>query len=311
MENDRGDGEERRAAQDGSAAYSPSHPDSHDSSSNSSSDDNGEEPMDWSSNLGGIKKLLDSTGGQLPEGPAASASAEAGTSDEQAGSMPPPPPPPPPPASTSTPRSLKSGSASTVPFSISTESGTTLQAVPPPDVMARAKEFIKVAAEKKMAAIQEALGEDNLAYEAIKKANLKKHRLKDLKTGDMMTISDKSSMITTLDGRMRIVEVDVMLGQKLTWTYSFSLRTAECIGCKQHVNVTPFPRRGSQIRGGRQAIWLSDQSVPPVLPSSSQTLQCVKIVRLEGGMLQELAEGLVRALSGRKSQLAVLFCLPQ
>jgi hypothetical protein len=106
--------------------------------------------------------------------------------------------------------------------------------------------------------------------------------------------------MTTLDGRMRIVEVDVMLGQKLTWTYSFNLRTAECIGCKEHVNDYPFPRRGSQVRGGRQAIWLADQSIPPVLPSTSKTLQCVKIVRLEGGMLQELAEGLVRVLSGRQ-----------
>jgi hypothetical protein len=162
-----------------------------------------------------------------------------------------------------------------------------------------AKEYIKAASEKKLAAIQAALGEDNLAYDVINKANAKKHRLKDLKTGAMMNITDTSSMLTILDGRMRIVELDVLLGQKLTWMYSFRLRTAECIGCKQHINTTPYPRRGSQ-RGGRQAIWLTDHSMPPLLPVTHQSLHCVKIIRLEGGMLQELAEGLVRTLSGRQ-----------
>jgi hypothetical protein len=40
--------------------------------------------------------------------------------------------------------------------------------------------------------------------------------------------------------------------------------------------------------------------MPPILPSKSEFRDCVKIVRLEGGLLQELAEGLVRLLSGRQ-----------
>jgi hypothetical protein len=98
---------------------------------------------------------------------------------------------------------------------------------------------------------------------------------------------------------MRQVEVAVVLGQHETWTYSFRLRSMECIGCSHHVNDTPFSRRGSQVKGSRQAIWLTDQSMPPILPVSS-TQVCVKIIRLESGMLQELAEGLVRTLSGRQ-----------
>jgi hypothetical protein len=71
----------------------------------------------------------------------------------------------------------------------------------------------------------------------------------------------------------------------------------ECIGCSQHANSQPFPLRGSNCRGGRQLIWATDQSMPPMLPTSS-TQECVKIMRLESGSLQELAEGLVRTLSG-------------
>jgi hypothetical protein len=39
--------------------------------------------------------------------------------------------------------------------------------------------------------------------------------------------------------------------------------------------------------------------MPPILPSTTQ-LSCVKIVRLEHGMLSDMAEGLVRLLSGQQ-----------
>jgi hypothetical protein len=53
------------------------------------------------------------------------------------------------------------------------------------------------------------------------------------------------------------------------------------------------------VKGGRQLIWLTDQSMPPLLPVATNQ-ECIKIIRLENGTLQELAEGLVRTLSGRQ-----------
>jgi hypothetical protein len=51
--------------------------------------------MDWSSNLVGVKKLLDGADGQLAEGPGGTPVTEASKGDGQTSAMPPPPPPPP------------------------------------------------------------------------------------------------------------------------------------------------------------------------------------------------------------------------
>jgi hypothetical protein len=311
----------------GQEPYSPSTPSNND-----------EEPMDWTSNLSGVKLLLSTaqlvgslTGGQLIEGPTGTNQSDNTTSAGSDASllMPPPPPPPPRPvpapkgmiavslralnqkaaALRTTPRAVPGASTSTTTTTTTTTSTTTTTTPTPSppatmkdneaSAVERAKEFIKAAAEKKLKEILEALGEDALAYNVIRKANIKKHRLKDLKSGDFTYIADCGTFLSTLDGRMRIVEVAVILGQHESWTYSFRLRMMECIGCPLHVNHTPFPRRGTNIKGGRQAIWLSDQSMPPILPVLSQQ-QCIKIVRLENGTLQGLAEGLVRTLSGRQ-----------
>jgi hypothetical protein len=116
------------------------------------------------------------------------------------------------------------------------------QAIAAKSATERAKDFIRAAAKKKVKPIVEVLGEDALAYNVIKKANEKKHRLKDLKTGQMSVIADGGSFLSALDGRMRQVEVSVILGQHESWTYSFRLRSMECIGCSNHFNYTPFPR---------------------------------------------------------------------
>jgi hypothetical protein len=280
--------------------YSPSSP----------SSDAGEEPMDttdWTANLPGIQRLLDEPGGQLPEGPASAAQAPgSGEGAEQPPAATPPPlttttlvskpvpnpvPPPVVPATGSTER--EKGEVASPRAAASNKPSCD------PDVIAKARDFIKASREKKAKAITDSLGEDYLAYTVIKKANANKHKLMDLKTGNFSKLPELGSMITQLDGRMCLADVHVVLGQNQTWTHSFMVRTMECIGCTAHLNYTPFPRRGSNVRGGRQLVWLTDQSMPPLLPATTQQ-ECIKIMRLESGTLQELAEGLVRTLSGRQ-----------
>jgi hypothetical protein len=98
---------------------------------------------------------------------------------------------------------------------------------------------------------------------------------------------------------MRIVEVNVVLGQKKTWTYSLTSKTLQCIGCASHTGNVCFPRRCSGAKGERQVIFLMDQSMPAIFPSETEK-GCIKIIRLETDMLRELAEGLVALLSGRQ-----------
>jgi hypothetical protein len=274
--------------------------------------------MDWADNMRGLHELSGEPEGQLIEGPSAQHIAivvtppegeqqriEVITAATPVPALVKPPAPVPPPAvltegsRTEGDRDGTEGrggnsAADTTPTAVSAaDSGNT------GDIAARAKDFIRKDAEKKVALIMQTLGDDALAYNTIKKNRQQQHTTVDLKSGGTTPAADLGSMTAILDGRFRLVEREICLGQKQTWTYSFNTKTMECIGCKEHLNAQPFPRRGSNLRGGRQVIWLTDESMPPILPVCSRQ-QCVKIIRLESGMLQELAEGLVRTLSGRQ-----------
>jgi hypothetical protein len=177
------------------------------------------------------------------------------------------------------------------------------------DSATRAKEYLRAAADKKVREIIASMGDDALPYSEVRKDNKKSLAAKDMRTQEEVEFPDLGSMTSLLDGRMRIIELNVNLGQKMTWSTCFERRNMECFGCNQHLNSTAFPRRGSGGKGGLQAIWLTDQSMPPILLSPTQ-LSCIKIVRLEHGMLSDMAEGLVRLLSGRQVALrsVILLC---
>jgi hypothetical protein len=90
----------------------------------------------------------------------------------------------------------------------------------PSDILAKSKAYVKACQDKKADEIFDSLGDDCLAYGVIKKANAKKHRLMDLKTGQFKYLPEMGSFVTLLDGRMRLADVQVILGQQQTWTYS-------------------------------------------------------------------------------------------
>jgi hypothetical protein len=144
-----------------------------------------------------------------------------------------------------------------------------------------------------------ALGDNLLAYNAVKAANRAALAAMYLRTNEKLPAPDPGNFISGLDGRMHLVHLNVVLGQKKSWSYSFDPRTMQCVSCIAHLNTISFPKRGNSARGGRQVIWLADQSMPALLPSPTG-LGCIKIVRLESGMLPHLAEGLVQLLSGRQ-----------
>jgi hypothetical protein len=165
--------------------------------------------------------------------------------------------------------------------------------------VARSKAFVQAVYRKKI--------DDILQYRAVNNVSARIMEAVDLRTGKTTPGPDLGSMLTSLDGRMRIVDLEVNLGQKMTWTNSISRRTMECIRCSKHFNVTSFPRKGTGGRGGLQAVWLCNRSMLPILPSSSQ-LGCVKIFRMEHGMLADLADGLVLCSVVARSKLAAWYC---
>jgi hypothetical protein len=153
--------------------------------------------------------------------------------------------------------------------------------------------------DKKKEIIMAALGDNLLAYNAVKAANKAALAATDLRSKEKLPVPDPGDFTSGLDGRIRLVHLNVVLGQKKSWSYSFEPRSMMCIGCPNHLNTVSFPKRGSGARCGRQVIWLADQSMPALLPSPS-ALGCIKIVRLESGMLRDLAEGLVQLVTGRQ-----------
>jgi hypothetical protein len=304
----------RAGADSGQQPYSPSTP------------SNDEEPMDWADNLRGIQDLLAEGGEQLSEGfttagiaiivtppPPPPLGEQAGEQDgfkddtaagNQASSRGEPEPVPVPPPSTRANMASTDGQQSQSPTETASVAALLRAAAATSgqdtsNIATRAKDYMRREAEKKVAAIMESLGGEALAYNSIKKQKQQQRLILNLNSGKRDHVADTGSMTKILDGRFRLVEKNISLGQKQTWTFSFCTKNAECIGCRSHINVQHFPRRGSNSRGERQIIWLTDESMPPVLPVKGEQ-QCVKIVRLEGGTLQELAEGLVRTLSGRQ-----------
>jgi hypothetical protein len=148
------------------------------------------------------------------------------------------------------------------------------------------------------AELTDALG-DVLTYKAVSAAAKNKLTANDITTGESTQLPDVGTFLSFLDGRLRAVEVDVNFARKQAWTYSFDSKTMACRRCSMHKDRVPFPRRGRGGQGGRQVIWLGDHTIPPLLPVTSG-LQCVKIMRLESGLLKEMAEGLVRVMAGRQ-----------
>jgi hypothetical protein len=167
------------------------------------------------------------------------------------------------------------------------------------DIAARSRDYLKKAKDKKISELEQGLGDDLLPYKVILTASKAQLAAPDLRDKAKKCPEDLGTIFSEADGRVKLTDIKVVLGQKKTWTFSFDSSTFECLGCQQHHNHLYFPRRGSGGRGSRQTIWLSDQSMPAAIPVSS-SLGCIKIVRLENGSLMDLAEGLVDLLSGRQ-----------
>jgi hypothetical protein len=209
----------------GSPGHSPSAAALQQYSPSSPSSNAGEEPRDttdWSANLNGIQQLLADPRRQLAEGPTGDPAVSIGmhnmasTPAAALVTLPPkmqpqsqlqgskyvgPPRPVPPPqiiVSSATPSAASSASASS-------GGATTPRAVTSPsscqsDILAKSKAYVKACQEKKADEIFDSLGDDCLAYGVIKKANAKKHRLMDLKTGEFKYLPEMGSMVTLLDG---------------------------------------------------------------------------------------------------------------
>jgi hypothetical protein len=178
---------------------------------------------------------------------------------------------------------------------------------PTASISDRAKAFL--AKEKEAAAdrIREELGDKYLAYAAILAQRKKDLSTPHLLGGQKEELPDLGSFMSNGDGRILRTQFEVNLGQRRVISYSFNPGTMECKCNSSHSGRKIASGRGER-KTIREAIILADQSYPAALPSGSDKL-CLNIIRIEHGLLHELAEVLENVLRGRYLEAGSLIML--
>jgi hypothetical protein len=107
---------------------------------------------------------------------------------------------------------------------------------------------------------------------------------------------DIGSMISTGDMRLLGVNMEVSMGQRRVVTTSFDPARMTCFCAGQHSSYRIAG--GGGTRTGREAILLTDQAYPPSLEATG-VRRCLKVVRIEHGMLLELVDVITTMVRGR------------
>jgi hypothetical protein len=155
----------------------------------------------------------------------------------------------------------------------------------------KAQAYIQKKKAEATAALREGLKEKILLYDAINKSRGSNERALYLKGGAPCTdLSEEmtGSFFSTCDGRLMLTGMDCRMQSKQVWTFSFDRSTLRCTECDLH-SERPFLRNKGDKTGGREIIVLADQSYPPMWNCNNEK-KCVKICRLEGASLEELAK---------------------
>ena len=112
--------------------------------------------------------------------------------------------------------------------------------------------------------------------------------------------AEEGDFFSSGDGRAGIMYTSINLQRKHNLSFSFIPQRKVCTLCptvKEHA-VLGTPRGGNTRSPGKEVFILSDQSYPPLLPSSLDK-SCIRIIRLEFGSLHELVTIFLELLEGR------------
>ena len=177
-------------------------------------------------------------------------------------------------------------------------SGQTYKGPPyAPSVGEKAKAYIQKKKAEKIAEIKNSFKDKLLAYEAVNAANRRRLSTPYLQSGGAAgdDIPPEEDDFTSLgDGRAASMFISCNLQLKHNISYSFNPTRKVCTFCpaaRDH-SVLGAPRGSSSNPPGREAIVLSDQAYPPILPSNSERA-CIRIIRVEYGTIHDLVTTLL------------------
>ena len=128
-------------------------------------------------------------------------------------------------------------------------------------------------------------------YYAIQSARKLMRTVPDLNGGYPAASKQPGTFYPPDDSRMNICNVVFDIKAKQVCSTSFDPGSMTCHCCGQFLE-----RKGD--KGGRQTFVLTDQNFPAALPSDNTGLKCLKIIRIEGGRLGELADKFIAMTAG-------------
>jgi hypothetical protein len=137
--------------------------------------------------------------------------------------------------------------------------------------------------------IKSKLGRDMLAYQTIQAHNKRELTAQEFIKHGNDPPAALEGMVDMGDGRMLSGGLKLDLKTKRIITTSYKPDWT-CIMCGPHGGRPAFNLRGSASgTGGGQAVILSDQSYPPILPASG-TDKCMVVLRVENGSIPDLVD---------------------
>ena len=167
----------------------------------------------------------------------------------------------------------------------------------------RAKAYVKKKKGEITEELKKSFGDKILSYEAVGAANRRRMSAPYLQSGEPVIDNQsyhEGDFLSTADGRVLSMYLDTNLQLKVNSSYSFCPWDKTCGTCPSAINHSVMGQRpGEDDSPGREVFILSDQSYPPIIPSST-TLKCMRIIRIEHGSLHELTSLFIDVLGDRK-----------
>jgi hypothetical protein len=150
-----------------------------------------------------------------------------------------------------------------------------------------------------VAEIKTRLGKELLTYEAVHNGNRRSTMAANILGENIVQSPELKGWVELADGRFLSGGLNMALNTWKIISTSFDMDWT-CLSCGQHGSRPAFKIRGEADSScSTQVVVLSDQSFPAILPASGNE-NCIKILLIENGSLEDLVLEFIRLIGNRR-----------
>jgi hypothetical protein len=165
------------------------------------------------------------------------------------------------------------------------------------DISEKCKQFINKMKAKAVEDVKARLGKELLTYEAINNGNRKARMVANIIGDNIVQAPEVKGWVELGDGRFLSGGLNMALSTSTSTSFDYDWT---CLRCGQHGSRPAFKIRGEADSScSIQVVVLADQSFPPVLPSATNE-NCIKILLIENGSLDDLVKKFIRKIRNRR-----------